>query len=187
MQHKMTAPGWQPLLDRMASETDPIRRRNLDVVGRHVVEEVAGNLPKLMETLVAEPVYSVWGASDSVGPHGHDEVLAWYQALAGSGRNRLDYVLHRVVVDENTVVTEGDFHYAFQGDELEVGGHTEQGEMITPDGRYLVVHRAVVLWPISAEGLIEGEHIYAGERHRVVRALHAGERPELGRRGQAPA
>jgi len=176
----MNVPGWQPLLDRIASEQDPIRRRNLEVVGRHVVEEVAGNLPALLATLVPEPKYTIWGASDSLGPNGHDEVLAWYQALVSSGRNRLDYVLHRVVVDEQTVVTEGDFHYAFAGSELDVQT-TEAGEPVTPEARYLVTHRAVVLWPVNGEGLIEGEHIYAGERHRVRRALHDDERPELGR------
>jgi hypothetical protein len=176
----MSAPGWQPLLDRLAGEQDPIRRRNLEVVGRHVVEEVAGNLPALMDTLVPNPVYTVWGASDSAGPNGRDEVLAWYQALVSSGRNRLDYVIHRVVVDAYTVVTEGDFQYAFTGDEL-AGSTTEVGEAIVPEGRYLVSHRAVVLWPINDAGLIEGEHIYAGERHRVLRSLGPDERPGLGR------
>jgi hypothetical protein len=179
-------PGWQPLLDRLARESDPVRRRNLEVVGRHVVEEVAGNLPALMATLVPEPVYTVWGASDSTGPEGRDEVLAWYEALVGSGRNRLDYVIHRVVVDEHTVVTEGDFQYAFAGDEL-AAGSTEAGGTIVPDGRYLVSHRALILWPIDGSGLIEGEHIYAGERHRVLRELGRDERPALGRAGGGSA
>jgi hypothetical protein len=61
-------PGWQLLLDRIESETDPVRRANLEVIARHVVEEVAGNMPALMATLVPDPHYSVWGASDSVGP-----------------------------------------------------------------------------------------------------------------------
>jgi hypothetical protein len=176
----MSAPGWQPLLDRLAAEQDPVLRRNLEVVGRHVVEEVAGNLPALMATLVPDPVYTVWGASDSVGPNGRDEVLAWYEALVSSGRHRLDYVIHRVVADERTVVTEGDFQYAFAGEELS-GGTTEAGDTIVPTGRYLVSHRAVVLWPIADSGLIEGEHIYAGERHRVLRSLDPDERPGLGR------
>lgn len=174
-------PGWQPLLDRIASEPDPVRRRNLEAVARHVVEEVAGNLPALMATLAPQPTYTVWGASDSVGPNGRDEVLHWYEELVASGRNRLDYVLHRVVVDEYAVVTEGDFHYAFDGHELDSSQRTEAGEPITADKRYLVVHRAVVLWPIRSDGLIEGEHIYAGERHRVVRALLEDERPDLGK------
>jgi hypothetical protein len=181
-----TTPGWQPLLDRLEAERDPVRRRNLEVVGRHVVEEVSGNIPALMATLVEEPVYSVWGASTSTGPRGHDEVVAWYDALVTSGRNRLDYVLHRVVVDEHTVVTEGDFLYAFVGADVDTDGRTEAGEPISAHERYLVAHRAVILWPINADGLIEGEHIYAGEGHRVVRTLGRHERPDLGLDTTAP-
>ncbi|MCR8898609.1 nuclear transport factor 2 family protein [Gordonia sp. GONU] len=175
----MSTPGWQPLLDRIAAESDPIRRRNLEVVARHVVEEVAGNMPALMATLVPEPEYVVWGASDSVGPSGYDEVVDWYRRLQAADRNRLDYVIHRVVVDEKCVVTEGDFHYAILGSELGVT-ETEAGEPVSPEEFYLVGHRTTVLWPIDDAGLIEGEHIYAGERHRVFRRLAPGELPHLG-------
>lgn len=173
------APGWQLLLDRLEAESDPVRRANLEVVARHVVEEVAGNMPALMATLVPEPQYSVWGASDSVGPSGHDEVMGWYRRLQAAGRNRLDFIIHRVVADEQCVVTEGDFQYAICGRDLGVST-TEAGEPITPDDYYLVSHRTTVLWPINSAGLIEGEDIYSGERHRVVRKLEDGELPHLG-------
>lgn len=32
----MNTPGWQPLLDRIVTEADPVRRRNLEVVATHV-------------------------------------------------------------------------------------------------------------------------------------------------------
>lgn len=176
----MSTPGWQLLVDRVASEHDPVVRRNLEVVARHVVEEVAGNLPALMATLVPEPTYTVWGASTSVGPDGHDAVVAWYETLKSSGRNRLDYLLHRVVADHGSVVTEGDFHYAVAGRDLSGFAETEAGEPITDHGWYLVTHRALVVWPVNDDGLIEGEHIYAGEHHRVRRALAPGELPNLG-------
>lgn len=182
-----TTPGWQPLLDRIDCEKDPVRRANLSIVARHVVEEVAGNMGALMGTLVESPEYLVWGASDSVGPSGQDEVVDWYTRLQSASRNRLDYVIHRVVVDENTVVTEGDFFYAILGRDL-TGFHvSEIGEALNDNDFYLVGHRTTVLWPVSEDGLIEGEHIYAGERHRVVRQLRGGEYPHLGpaSRGQA--
>ncbi|MDO3402742.1 nuclear transport factor 2 family protein [Mycolicibacterium neoaurum] len=172
-------PGWQPLLDRIAAETNPVCRRNLEIVARHVVEEVAGNTAELMATLVPDPHYSVWGASDSAGPSGYDAVVGWYRRLQAAGRNRLDYVIHRVVADEHCVVTEGDFHYAIAGSELDVP-HAENGEVVRPDEYYLVTHRAAVLWPISPDGLIEGEDIYAGERHRVRRLLGRDEMLHLG-------
>ncbi|MGQ4615549.1 nuclear transport factor 2 family protein [Nocardia sp. R7R-8] len=172
-------PGWQPLLDRIAAERDPRRRANLEVVARHVAEEVAGNMPALMATLVPEPEYTVWGASDSTGPSGYDQVVRWYRRLQSAGRNRLDYRIVRVVVDENCVVTEGDFQYAIAGRDLDVT-RTESGEDVRPDDYHLVSHRATVLWPISPDRLIEGEHIYSGERHRVLRRLAPGELPHLG-------
>lgn len=172
-------PGWQLLLDRIAAERDAIRRANLEIVARHVTEEVAGNTSALMGTLVADPHYSVWGASDSVGPRGYDAVVRWYRGLQATGRNRLDYVLYRVVVDEYCVVTEGDFHYAIAGRDL-VADQTEDGKPITATEYYLVTHRATVLWPISSNGLIEGEHIYAGERHRVRRRLADNDMLHLG-------
>lgn len=175
-----TTPGWQPLLDRIDIESDPVRKANLEVVARHVVAEVAGDMSALMATLVADPHYTVWGASDSVGPRGREEVLQWYRRLQRAGRNRLDYVIHRVVVDEHCVVTEGDFHYAIAGRDLGEVTNTEAGDPIRAQTFYLVTHSAAVLWPISAKGLIEGEQIYAGERHRVIRALGAGEMPHLG-------
>ncbi|MBD0859794.1 nuclear transport factor 2 family protein [Gordonia sp. zg691] len=176
----MVVPGWQPLLDRIDKEADPIRRRNLEVVARHVVEEVAGNMPALMATLVPDPEYVVWGASDSVGPSGHDAVVDWYRRLQAAGRNRLDYIIHRIVVDERCVVTEGDFHYAIRGRDLGAVEVTEAGEPVAPDAFHLVGHRTTVLWPINDQGLIEGEHIYAGERHRVYRRLSDGELTHLG-------
>src|SRR5262249_35064577 len=90
-------PGWQPLLDRIAAERNPKTKANMQIVARHVVEEVAGNMPALMATLVPDPQYSVWGASDSTGPSGYDAVVDWYHRLQAGGRNRLDYVIHRVV------------------------------------------------------------------------------------------
>lgn len=181
-----STPGWQPLLDRIDRETDPVRKANLSIVARHVVEEVAGNMEALIGTLVESPEYLVWGASDSVGPSGQNEVVDWYARLRAASRNRLDYVLHRVVVDENTVVTEGDFFYAIAGRDLAGIDTTEAGEETVADLFYLVSHRTLVLWPIREDGLIEGEHIYAGERHRVLRVLADGEFPHLGpaERGQ---
>ena len=173
------APGWQPLLDRIAAESNPRTKANLEIVARHVVEEVAGNTAALMATLGPEPQYSVWGASDSTGPSGYDAVVEWYKRLQAAGRNRLDYIIHRVVADERSVVTEGDFQYAIPGRELSCTT-AESGEAVLPDAYYLVTHRTTVIWPISADGLIEGEDIYSGERHRVRRQLAPDEMTHLG-------
>lgn len=170
---------WRLLAERAASETDPRRRANLEVVARHVREEVRGDVPALMETLVAQPRYEVWGASDSPGPKGYDEVRAFYEAAIDIGKNRLEFEISRVVVDDATVVTEGVFRHAYTGELLARRGFAEPGD-IEPDGWYLVEYQALIVWPIDLDGLIEGEQMYAGERPRIVSKLSPGERDHLG-------
>lgn len=168
---------WRLLVQRIDTELDARRRANLEIVARHVVEEVRGDIPALLATLVAEPVYRIWGASSSSGPKGHAEVEAHYEAMVASGKNRLEYELSLVLVDEHTVVTEGVFRHAYSGATL-AGRYGAAGTAL--DAWYLVEYQALVVWPISANGLIEGEEIYAGEPPRIVRALAPGECPHLG-------
>ncbi|CAA0105885.1 Uncharacterised protein [Mycolicibacterium vanbaalenii] len=160
---------------------DPVICRNLQVVAEHVDAEIAGDLDRLMATLVDEPIYHVWGASQSVGPQGHDEVRANYENLVTSGKNRLEYRVSRVVADRSCVVTEGHFVFAYPGVVLP---HDElpTGEAILADHWYLVEYKCVVLWPVDAAGRIEGEELYAGEVPQVVRALYDGELTGLGPR-----
>lgn len=169
---------WRLLADKIDAEADPRRRANLEVVARHLVEEVRGDIPALMETLVAEPVYRIWGASSSTGPKGAAEVAAHYEAMVASGKNRLEYELSRVVVDDDTVVTDGVFRHAYRGDTL--AGRLGAAADVLPDSWYLVEYQAVVVWPISADGRIEGEEIYAGEPPRIVRELGPADCPHLG-------
>ena len=67
--HPDAAASWRLLTERLAAETDPVRRRNLEVVARHVVAEVAGDLKALERTLVTDPRYTFWGG-DSPGGSG---------------------------------------------------------------------------------------------------------------------
>src|SRR5687768_12870805 len=52
-----SGPGWQPLLDAIGAEADPVRRANLELVAAHVVAEVDGDVDALLDTMVAEPTY----------------------------------------------------------------------------------------------------------------------------------
>lgn len=175
--HPDAARTWSLLARRVVEEPDPRRRANLAVVARHVEAEVRGDLPALMSTLVAEPVYRIWGASASAGPCGHREVVAHYEAMLPSGKNRLEFEVTRVVADDRSVVTEGTFRHAYRGSTLAARAGSADVE---PARWYLVEYRCLVVWPISADGLIEGEDIYAGEAPRIVRSLEAGECPHLG-------
>lgn len=174
---------WRLLTERMHAEPDPRKRANLEVVARHVREEVRGDVPALMKTLVAHPVYEVWGASESVGPKGYDEVKAFYEASIASGKNRLEFEISQLLVEHDIVVTEGMFRHAYTGDVLARRGFASAGE-VDPRGWYLVEYQALIVWPIDASGLIEGERMYAGERPRILRRLRPGECDHLGPPGR---
>lgn len=171
-------PGWQALLDAIAAEADPLRRRSLELVAVHVVAEVAGDLDTLMATLVDEPRYRFWGCTGSVGPVGSVAVQEHYSRMIASGKNRLDFLVERVVADADAVVTEGTFRLAYPGSSMPQR-IAESGEPVRADDWYLIEYRCVVVWPIRGDRL-EGEDLYVGEQPRVVRALGDGEHPELG-------
>lgn len=181
--HPAAERSWQLLTERVLTEADPRRRANLEVVARHVREEVRGDIPALMRTLVAEPHYEVWGASESVGPKGRAEVRAFYEAAVESGKNRLEFQISRVTVDDDTVVTEGVFRHAYTGATLVRRGFASLTKVDVASW-YLVEYQALIVWPIDSDGLIEGEQMYAGEKPRILRRLHPGECGHLGPRGR---
>lgn len=175
-----TGPGWQPLLDAIATEVDPKVRHALELVAEHVVAEVAGDIDGLLHTLTGDPEYHIWGASSSKGPVGVDEVREYYGKMVGSGKNRLDYVLTRVVANASTVVTEGQFHHVFQGCEIAGRAQPWSGGEPQPGHWYHVAYQCLVVWPLSEDGVLLGEEIYAGEAPRIVREVTPEELPHLG-------
>lgn len=157
-----TRPGWQPLLEAIDAATDPRTRHALEVVARHVVAEVAGDVDEFLTTLVPDAVYTIWGASSSTGPVGTEAVRRHYEDMIATGKNRLDYVLTRVVADPGAVVTEGTFHHVYDGAAL-------AGRVSLPDGGtpeaghwYHVAHQELVVWPMSDDGLLLGEELRRG-------------------------
>jgi len=85
-----------------------------------------------------------------------------YEQLVASGKNRLEYHLSRVVVDADAVVTDGEFRFAYRGDDVETATAG-----VDVDAWYLVAYQCLVVWPIAADGRIAGEEIYTGERPRA--------------------
>jgi hypothetical protein len=164
----------------LAAETSERRRAILTIVATHVEAEVRGDIPALMETLVPDPQYHFWGAVPTSGPKGRAETEAHYQGLVATGMNRLEFAVDRVVVDDGNLITEGVFRHAVSGALIEPLGAAATGRPVSPEGWYLVEYRALVVWPVTAEGLIVGEDIFFGSNPQVVRALGSGELPHLG-------
>jgi hypothetical protein len=168
-------PGWQMLLDAIETCDDPRTRHCLQLVADHIVAEVAGDIDGVLATLAADPIYTIWGASNSKAPVGGAAVREFYEQLVGSGKNRLDYVLTRVVADRQAVVTEGDFHHVFPGEAL--AGRVDGVE---PGRWYHVAYRALVVWVVGDGDRISGEDIYSGEVPRVIREISPAELAHLG-------
>jgi limonene-1,2-epoxide hydrolase len=174
------ARSWQMLVDRIGAEADDRVRSNLEIVAHHVVAEVAGDLDELMTTLVEDPHYVFVGALDTMKLDGRDAVRGMYEQATEQGWNRLEFHLSRVVADHGSVVTEGTFRQAYTGELLSQIGSPNEAEPLVAEQWYLSEQVSLIVWPISADGLIEGERVYWSEKPRVIRPLRAGEHPHLG-------
>ncbi|MFF0547009.1 nuclear transport factor 2 family protein [Nocardia thailandica] len=147
---------WAPLEERLAATTDARHRAVLGIVIEHMKAEAAPDLDGLMRTLVPAPAYHFWNAGQDVGPKGHDGVRAYYADFVASRSNILEYALDRLVVDDQCVVTEGFLKQIYPGAyAARIGIPVDD-----PAADYLVVFRQLLLWPISADGRIEGEDSY---------------------------
>ncbi len=78
-------------------------------------------------------------------------------ALVEARRGHLEYLTDRIVVDDDTIVTEG-FINAYQPGRAaqQFGFHVDR-----LDATYLVAYRALVLWPFDADARLLGEDGYA--------------------------
>jgi hypothetical protein len=148
---------WAALEERLARETDPILRRNLEIVITHTKAESRGDLDGLMDTLTDEPAYRM-GTPGAPGmqPRGRDEVRAFYSDFVASGATQLEHDIDRLAVDRDCVVTDGLMRMAYPGRTLLALGI----EVDDPDAFYLYETRMAIVWPIDEQGRIIGEESY---------------------------
>jgi hypothetical protein len=95
------------------------------------------------------------------------------------GKNRFEFDIDRLVVDDDAVVTEGVFRHAYVGAQL-VADKIASADEVAADKRYLIEYGALVVWVAAPDGRIEREDTYKGHAARVVRELGADELPHLG-------
>ncbi|WP_301175037.1 nuclear transport factor 2 family protein [Actinomadura geliboluensis] len=148
---------WAALEERLARETDPILRRNLEIVITHSKAEARGDLDALMATLTDTPAYRL-GEPGAPGmtPRGQAEVRAFYSDFIASGATRLEHDIDRLAVDRDCVVTDGLMRMAYPGRTLLALGI----EVDDPDAFYLYETRMAIVWPIDEDGRIIGEESY---------------------------
>ena len=149
---------WSKVEDRLAVETDPLLRRNLEQLLLHMKAEASGDVDALMSTVADHASYTAFGAPPANSPGGKAAVRKFYEDFIASGATRLQFAIDRLVVDRHCIVTEGLMRIAYPGARLAVFGITVDDA----DAFYLYEAHMCVLWPIDADGLFTGEDSYTG-------------------------
>lgn len=154
---------WQPLEERLERETNPRCRQLLAQVRDHMRTEIRGELEGLMATLVDEPRYHLWGVPVEGGPKGRAAVEEFYRQMIAGGGNHFHFDIQRIVVDQDSVVTEGLMRQQVPGVAVAASGIGDvDGEPVDPEATYLAVTQILTVWPAAEDGRIIGEDIYFG-------------------------
>jgi len=154
---------WRLVEARYDSERDPVRRRNLGLVLEHMKAEAKADIEGVVATLVEKPRYVCHDlpGDELMNPAGdRDAVRRFYDlTIVQTGAHRLELDCDRVIVDEESVFTEGVMRIAYPGATLAAMGI----EVDDPDAYYLYETRMGVVWPVDpVEGRLVGEETYTG-------------------------
>ena len=162
---------WAKVEERLVTETDPVLRRNLEMLLQHQLAEASLDMEKLMATVSEHAHYHMHsipnGAGDVIGK---SAVQKFYEDFAASGAEKLQLDTEWLVVDRHCIVTEGLMRMAYPGSTLAARGFP----IDDPSAFYLYEARMCVLWPIGPDGLFTGEDTYtasdgfAGIEHRKL-------------------
>ena len=155
---------WLPLEARAAREADPRVRTLLTAVRDHMEHEIRGDLPRLMATLTAEPVYHFWNPAGSFKLEGREAVAAFYTNMIAVGGNQFEVVVEKIVADRANVITEGQVKQVQTGATLLAAGRNEvAGFAVKPADLFLTCAQLVTVWPSDVNGKLIGEDIYFGQ------------------------
>jgi hypothetical protein len=149
---------WKKAQERLAAETDPVLRRNLELLLQHMKAEASLDMEKLMATVSPNAQYFSYGSSDSPPLIGKAAVQAFYEAFAASGAHKLQHDIDRLIVDRHAILTEGVIRIAYPGRALAARGI----DVDDPTAFYLYEARMAIVWPIGEDGLFTGEDSYVG-------------------------
>ena len=145
--------------ERLATDTDPVLRRNLETLLTHMKAEAMGDIDGLLQTLTDDPHYHAYGSEDpATSPIGRDGVRAFYEGFIASGAGQLQLDIDRLVVDKDCILTEGLMRIAYPGRTLRAMGV----DVDDADAYYLYEARMATLWQFDEQGLAKGEDTYTG-------------------------
>lgn len=147
---------WKKVEARLATETNPVLRRNLEMLLQHMKAEATLDMESLMATVSEKARY------ESFRPGGHvlegkAAVRKFYEDFAASGAYKLHLDIDRLVVDERCILTEGLMRMAYPGRTLKAMGI----DVDDPGAYYLFETHMAIIWPIGDDGLFIGEDSYS--------------------------
>jgi hypothetical protein len=146
------------LEQRIANTTNPRHLLMLNRVLQHAIGEAKPDLNLVMSTLGASPRYIAWGAPAELSPEGRQDVQAFYEeTIVKGGQFFFEMDMDRIVVDDDTVVTEGYMRSLYYGADAAARGLPADDSK----GFYLLTLRMLIVWPFDAEGFITGEETYS--------------------------
>jgi len=148
---------WAKVEERLKAETDPVLRRNLELLLQHQVAEASLDMEKLMATVSEHAHYHMHSIANGAGDLlGKSAVQKFYEDFAASGAQKLQLDTEWLVVDRHCIVTEGTMRMAYPGSTLAARGVPVDDV----EASYLYEARMCVLWPIGEDGLFTGEDTY---------------------------
>lgn len=148
---------WAKVEERLKTETDPVLRRNLELLLQHQIAEASLDMEKLMATVSEHAHYHMHSIANGAGDLlGKSAVQKFYEDFAASGAQRLQLDTEWLVVDRHCIVTEGTMRMAYPGSTLAARGVPVDDV----EASYLYEARMCVLWPIGEDGLFTGEDTY---------------------------
>lgn len=138
----------------------PRQAQLLQTVVDHSRAEVAGDLDGVMATLTEDPSYHDYGVYPGVvgdtGPKGLKAVLGLYEAMVDCGSYVIESQKHRVIVDDDRLVSEGTFRQILPA----AAAHAQGFVDADATGYFMVVARTVVFWEFDEAGKARGEDRY---------------------------
>jgi hypothetical protein len=143
---------------RIAKTANPRHLLMLNRLLQHAMGEAKLDLELVMSTLAPNPRYIAWGAPADMSPVGREAVQTFYEeTIVKGGQFFLELDMDRIVVDDDTIVTEGYLRSLYYGADAAQRGFPVDD----PAGFYLLKLRMLIVWPFDAEGFIIGEETYS--------------------------
>jgi hypothetical protein len=164
---------WQQLEERLERTTNPRHRRMLQTIIDHARAEATASVGGLMATLCPDPQYHFWSLGRDWGPKGQAAVRGFYENFVAGGEGFFESRKSRIVVDDDTVVTECEMRQLVPGAVAARRGYA----IPDPDGHYLVFARTVILWPFNEAGELTGEDSYGSSDTSVFEQIPDEELP----------